>query len=54
MAAWMVMWTTAAGLYAACKWLSFRDARTHGVVSTAGRSAGYLLLWPGMDADAFL
>src|SRR5579862_3392710 len=54
MAAWMVMWTTAAGLYAACKWLSFRDARTHGVVSTAGRSAGYLLLWPGMDADALL
>jgi alginate O-acetyltransferase complex protein AlgI len=53
MAPWILMWTTAGSLYAGCKWLSYRDARVRGV-GGHGRSAAYLFLWPGMDADAFL
>src|SRR5262249_43744148 len=53
MAPWVVMWTTAGSLYAACKWLSYSDARARGVDAN-GRSLAYLLLWPGMDAAAFL
>ncbi len=50
---WVWMWAVAFGLYAGFKWLSF--------VTLQGRSganpwrvAGYLFLWPGMDAGAFL
>jgi len=53
MAPWMLMWATAGSLYAGCKWLSYRDARGRGVAAN-GRALAYLLLWPGMDADAFL
>jgi len=53
MASWMLMWTTAGSLYAFCKWLSYRDAPARGTAAN-GRSLAYLLLWPGMDAAAFL
>jgi hypothetical protein len=52
-ARWVWMWAVAFGVYAGLKWLSFvgrADAR--GV--DRWRAAAYLLLWPGMDADAFL
>ncbi len=49
---WAWMWAVAFGIYAGLKWLSFAaGARTH--ASAYCRSAGYLLLWPGMDAKAF-
>ena len=48
---WGFMWALAAAIYAACKGLSWWPLRSRG---SAARSAGYLLLWPGMDARAFL
>jgi hypothetical protein len=49
------MWVVAFSMYAGCKWLTWWHARTAGVAPPAlGRSLGYLLLWPGMDARAFL
>ena len=53
MQAWVCMWALAIAIYAGLKWLSWW--RTRGTVEhTAGRSMGYLLGWPGMDAEAFL
>jgi hypothetical protein len=48
------MWMMAAALYAGCKWLSYRDARSHGIIAGRTRTLEYLLAWPGMDAAAFL
>ncbi len=45
------MWALAAAIFAACKgytWFRGRSGRL------TGRDAGYLFLWPGMDAAAFL
>jgi len=47
---WAVMWGIAAAVYAGCKWLTWRRAPA----APAGRQLGYLLLWPGLDAAAFL
>jgi Membrane bound O-acyl transferase family len=50
---WVWMWAVAFGIYAGLKWLSFAaSARTRAI--DPYRSVGYLLLWPGMDAKAFL
>jgi len=49
---WAFMWLLALSIYAGCKWLTWRRARVSGV--PPWRQAGYLLLWPGMDAAAFL
>ncbi|HWW84991.1 MAG TPA: hypothetical protein VNZ26_15375 [Vicinamibacterales bacterium] len=43
----------ACALYAGCKWLTYRQARTRGAVEGL-RVLGYLLAWPGMDSTAFL
>jgi predicted DCC family thiol-disulfide oxidoreductase YuxK len=51
---WAFMWTMAAALYAGCKWLSYRDARSQGITAGGVRTLEYLLAWPGMDAAAFL
>jgi predicted DCC family thiol-disulfide oxidoreductase YuxK len=51
---WAFMWTMAAALYAGCKWLSYRDAGSHGLVASPVRTLEYFLAWPGMDAVAFL
>jgi predicted DCC family thiol-disulfide oxidoreductase YuxK len=51
---WGFMWAMAFALYAGCKWLTFREARVRGVASDRLRALGYLLAWPGMDAEAFL
>jgi len=49
---WVVMWLMAAAFFAGCKWLTWRAARPAGVAWW--RQAAYLLLWPGLDAEAFL
>jgi Membrane bound O-acyl transferase family len=49
---WAFMWLLAFAIFAGCKWQTWwqlRAARTVGVL----RSLGYLLLWPGMDAEQF-
>jgi predicted DCC family thiol-disulfide oxidoreductase YuxK len=51
---WSFMWAMAFALYAGCKWLTYREARVRGVPSDRLRALGYLLAWPGMDAQAFL
>lgn len=48
---WGWMWALAGAIYGACKAFSWWPHRARG---TAARSAAYLLLWPGMDAAAFL
>ncbi|MFN3149509.1 MBOAT family protein [Bremerella sp.] len=49
---WVVMWSLAVAIYIGCKWLTWHFARQ----SDAGgkRVAEYLVLWPGMDSEAFL
>ena len=51
---WAFMWALAASVYAGLKWLTLADSA--GAAARAGlpRSAGYLLLWPGMNAVVFL
>ena len=51
---WGFMWAMAFALYAGCKWLTYRQARAAAWPSDRRRAFGYLLAWPGMDADAFL
>jgi len=48
------MWTMAFALYAACKWLTYRETIRHGLRPGAARTLAYLLAWPGMDAAEFL
>jgi len=49
---WVVMWGLAFSIYCGCKWLTWRRTRVeHGSWS---RSLGYLVAWPGLDAEAFL
>ncbi|MBW8886093.1 MAG: hypothetical protein JF612_15260, partial [Planctomycetia bacterium] len=52
MPAWVQMWAVAISVYAGFKWATFAlcPAARHASVA---RSLGYLLLWTGMDADAF-
>jgi hypothetical protein len=49
---WLFMWLLAFAIFAGCKWLTWRRTPAGG----AGwwQHAGYLLAWPGLDADAFL
>lgn len=49
---WTFMWTFALAVYAGCKWLTWASANLNGV--PVWRSVGYLAVWPGMDAAAFL
>lgn len=49
---WAFMWLLAVSLYAGCKWLTWR--RTPVDDAPWWRHAAYLLLWPGLDAAAFL
>jgi hypothetical protein len=47
---WVVMWTLAFAIFCVCKWFTWsrvaQPTRIPGV--------SYLLLWPGLDAEAFL
>ncbi len=49
---WLFMWGLAFAIYVGCKWLTWR--RTPIVNTTLFRQLGYLFLWPGLDAAAFL
>lgn len=50
---WVFMWLLAAAIFAGCKWQTWWAAPERHVRSWQ-LSAAYLLLWPGMDAEAFL
>jgi hypothetical protein len=53
MPAWAFMWALAIVIYASLKWASWwRSPARSG--SSAARSLGYVLAWPGMDANSFL
>lgn len=52
--AWGFMWALAFAMFAGFKWLTWWQARAAGIQTTGARVLGYLLLWPGMDAQAFL
>jgi len=49
---WAWMWSLAMAIYVACKWLTWHAAKETG--ADGKLQAGYLLLWPGMDSEAFL
>src|SRR5258708_32817506 len=51
---WSRMWLLAGAILAGCKWLTWRRAPAMTKVVPIRRSLGYLLTWPGMDAEAFL
>ena len=51
--AWMFMWTLAFALYLSFKWLALADFVNRFGWPSWPRMLGFLLLWPGMDADAF-
>ncbi|MGA8223879.1 MAG: MBOAT family protein [Candidatus Acidiferrales bacterium] len=50
---WVFMWLLAGAIFAGCKWQTFWEARTAARRMSWKRSAAYLLLWPGMDAEKF-
>ena len=52
--AWGFMWALAFAMFTGFKWLTWRQARAVGVPTPRGRTLAYLLLWPGMEAQAFL
>ena len=47
------MWALSFAIFAALKWMTWWTAHDR-VPASVGRSLGYLLAWPGMDADTFL
>jgi D-alanyl-lipoteichoic acid acyltransferase DltB (MBOAT superfamily) len=47
------MWALSFSIFTSLKWMTWWTARNR-AVSSFGRSAGYLLAWPGMDAESFL
>lgn len=49
---WALMWALAVSVYAGCKWLTWWPYIN--LPSTRARHLGYLLAWPGMDAEDFL
>jgi hypothetical protein len=50
---WAFMWALALAIYAALKWASWWKSAAR-ASAPLWRSAGYLLAWPGMDAESFL
>src|SRR6185295_14771436 len=50
--AWLFMWALAFALYCGVKWLTWWRTSVPG--ASLWRHAGYLLAWPGLDAEAFL
>ncbi|MBI3463470.1 MAG: hypothetical protein HY000_10495 [Planctomycetes bacterium] len=51
--AWVLMWLLSAAILLGLKWLTFSDFAVRGQAVSRARAAGYLLLWPGMDAQRF-
>jgi Membrane bound O-acyl transferase family len=52
-APWVFMWLLAGAIFIGCKWQTWWEARVSFRPNWT-RSAAYLLLWPGMDAQQFL
>jgi len=50
---WVFMWILAFAIFISLKWLTWWRVRFR-IAHSSWRSAGYLLAWPGMDAEAFL
>jgi len=50
--AWVQMWAWAGLLFLCAKWMTLRS-RWAAARPPMGRLAGYVLLWPGLDAAAF-
>jgi Membrane bound O-acyl transferase family len=50
---WVFMWLLAAALFAGCKWQTWWQVHAAARRWNWKRSAAYLLLWPGMDAEQF-
>jgi len=50
---WVFMWLLATAIFAGCKWQTWWEARATTRPGNWKRSAAYLLLWPGMDAEKF-
>jgi predicted DCC family thiol-disulfide oxidoreductase YuxK len=50
---WAYMWTVAAGLFFAAKWITVAKMLFKGAHPTLGRLLAYCFLWPGLDAHAF-
>jgi hypothetical protein len=53
MAAWLQMWALAGLLFLCAKWLTLRPPCSTAAKPPFGRLAGYVFLWPGLDAAAF-
>ena len=51
--AWALMWAMAVSIFAGLKWLTLATS-TAAQDASGWRIAGYLFLWPGLNADAFL
>ncbi len=51
---WVYMWALCGALYVGCKWLTLTDALRTGVTTNTRRTLGYLLAYPGMNAERFL
>ncbi|MCA9450009.1 MAG: hypothetical protein KC931_23005, partial [Candidatus Omnitrophica bacterium] len=49
---WLFMWLLAFAIFFGLKWLTWR--RTRVLSAPWWRHAGYLLFWPGFDAETFL
>jgi hypothetical protein len=49
---WVFMWFLSFGIFVGCKWLTWR--RTPALGAQWWQNAGYLLAWPGLNAEAFL
>lgn len=49
---WLVMWYLAVAIYSALKLWSWQHCHVRN--APMWRNAAYLVVWPGMDADAFL
>lgn len=52
LSAWQFMWLLAMSIYAGLKWLTFATSTASRHASTR-RCLGYLVLWPGMNVNAF-
>jgi len=50
---WVFMWLLATAIFAGCKWQTWWELRAAKRPPSWKRSAAYLLLWPGMDAEEF-
>jgi hypothetical protein len=53
MTAWMQMWALAGLLFFCAKWISLHPRGAAAARVSLGRMAGYVFLWPGLDAAAF-